>query len=748
MSRCLSDCNSNDNNLLFLHSSLASCSNIASLDISSSSLALNPTLLSKHYAINPFSKFNSLVNIQEIQKAELPESFNFPWKLRDIVIANVGKIHSLIGRMAAVSYVSRQQITEVIHEAFIANDTTLNESSALQWAEGFLFPPHVWSKDNDKLIELENNFPALISFRQAESKYKRLNLSRVHNLQLRESVWKKRLITIADGIPIITAPNFIPSNIPPPLRKKYTLIAPAINKQIYDLYQKSLIVILPTSVAKTIEKVHFSAIHWTAQHDKAQGRTLADPSSGSNPLNTPAAKEIVDEVCGNIEHPTLQMLMDMLIEYGERIGSFDDLLLWKRDLSGAFTLLDILPDHVSLCAYELTDNLTMFYHSGFFGHLELPAMFNIITMVSKLELKNMVSGCLEQYVDDFMAVSLSGQVASDMKIVGDFVDALLGPNSLNTKKDVIGRQIDWIGWGINLDSMRVTVSRKNLMKCVHGFFFIDVEQAIAVKEIEKLASWSSRYSLILQSLKPLSAALHYEHSGLIKRNARKKLSDDAILVVWIWRSFLVLIAIHPELYSRPILSFKIRFTSFLVEFDASLEGLGIVISTVEKSVISPYKAASINTPYLLEGNSGYQNTMEFIAMVFSICYIRSQGFGNVGVDFIGDSSSALSWAMYERFKRGSSVSAALLFMRVASTSFIDVNHITHIAGVNNIVCDKLSRHYSPTSLGFSSNQSIFQEQLTWMDDFFSICNPLRQSLSSHDLFLQLWNQLTLFVEII
>ena len=122
---------------------MASCSNIASLDISSSSLALNPTLLSKHSAITPFSKFNSLVNIQEIQKAELPESFNFPWKLRDIVIANVGKIHSLIGRMAAVSYVSRQQITEVIHEAFIANDTTLNESSALQWAEGFLFPPHV-----------------------------------------------------------------------------------------------------------------------------------------------------------------------------------------------------------------------------------------------------------------------------------------------------------------------------------------------------------------------------------------------------------------------------------------------------------------------------------------------------------------------------------------------------------------------------------------------------------------------------
>ena len=159
-----------------------------------------------------------------------------------------------------------------------------------------------------------------------------------------------------------------------------------------------------------VNGVHFFAVHWTAQHDKEQGRTLADPSSGSNPLNTPAAKEIVDQVCGTIEHPTLQTLMDMLINFGEEVGSFDDMLLWKRDLTGAFSLLDIIPEHVCLCAYELTDNLTMFYHSGFFGHLELPAMFNIINMVTKMELKLQISGCIEQYVDDIMAVSISSNI--------------------------------------------------------------------------------------------------------------------------------------------------------------------------------------------------------------------------------------------------------------------------------------------------------------------------------------------------
>ena len=490
------------------------------------------------------------------------QEISFPLEVRDLVNKNVGQIHGLIGALSASSNVSRQQITRVVEESFMANDAKFNATSALKWANDFSFPWELWSRDNAKLLELNSDFSALVRFRQQERKLNRLNSVRVKNLNLEDSIWKERLLAIADGIPIITAPGFCPTNTPPPLRKKYKDIAPAINKQIYELYQKGLIIILPTDVAKGINGVHFSAVHWTAQHDKEQGRTLADPSSGTNPLNTPAAKEIVDRVFGKIEHPTIQVLMDMLIEYGEEMGSFDDLMLWKRDLAGAFTLVDILPDHVRLCAYELTNNLTMFYHSGFFGHLELPTIFNIINMASKLELKRKVTGRIEQYVDDFMAVSLSANVSSDMRIVGDFVTSLLGPNSINIKKDVISRHIDWIGWGINLDSMKVTVSRKNLLKCIHGLYFLDTEKAVTIKVIEKLASWCSRYSLVLQALKPLAATLHGEHAGWKKRNASKCLSPDAVLVIWIWRAFLTLIAIHPDIYARPILSFKSCF-SFL-----------------------------------------------------------------------------------------------------------------------------------------------------------------------------------------
>ena len=67
------------------------------------------------------------------------------------------------------------------------------------------------------------------------------------------------------------------------------------------------------AATRLVSLIHFSAIHWTLQSDKEQGRTLADLSSGSNPLNTPEAKKLIDRVCGQIVHPTIDDMMNKLI---------------------------------------------------------------------------------------------------------------------------------------------------------------------------------------------------------------------------------------------------------------------------------------------------------------------------------------------------------------------------------------------------------------------------------------------------
>jgi len=73
-------------------------------------------------------------------------------------------------------------------------------------------------------------------------------------------------------------------------------------------------------------------------------------------------------------------------------------------MAGAFTLLNILSEKNRLCAYELTDGLTMFYISGFFRHCSLPSFFNVVTRVAELEIRARIHGAVCMYVDDMCGV--------------------------------------------------------------------------------------------------------------------------------------------------------------------------------------------------------------------------------------------------------------------------------------------------------------------------------------------------------
>ena len=669
---------------------------------------------------------------------------SIPEIMRPRIVEDLVKVKEFLVQMSGGSQPEFSSIVALLEEAFCENDQRFSEDTALRWADDFKFPYEVYTTDLADFIRLDRDLGLLAKLRQEVSQGDRLSLSRVNGLNLADSEWKERLFKMADGIPIITAPGFVPSNVPPKLRQKYLRLAPAINKSIYELYKNNLIVILPTSVAKDVKGVHFSALHWTLQADKEQGRTLADPSSGGNPLNTPAAKELIDIACGQIVHPTIEDMMSMLISFVEKNGSFEGMTLWKRDMAGAFTLLNILPEYVRLCAFELTDNLTMFYIAGFFGHCSLPSFFNIVTKVAESEIQLAIRGSVCMYVDDVCGVSSNHFLEEDIEKSGKVIIALTGSKSLAVHKDRRGRKVDWIGWGVDLDLESVNVSRKKLLKCLHGFFFTDLEDFVSIKVIEKLASWCSRYAIILPALKPLSVTLHGEHAGMRNRKAKKRLSSEAKLVCWIWRVFLILIALKPDVFSRKIMSFHNYASTIRVEYDASLTGLGLVISRKCEVNWINLKAGSLLVPYNLLGNSSFQNTMEFMAVALSVCIIRALGYSNFGLDLVGDNMSSLSWAKYNRFRRGRSLRATLLFMRVTSTFAMQINFAEHLAGESNVICDALSRGTTPLDLGFIHPESVSTFEFTWIDQFFRLCDPTLDLLHSENEFIEFWNGLSEF----
>jgi len=159
---------------------------------------------------------------------------------------------------------------------------------------------------------------------------------------------------------------------------------------------------------------------------------------------------------------------------------------------------------------------------------------------------------------------------------------------------------------------------------------------------------------------------------------------------------------------------------------------------------SHIKVISLTVPYALNGDPGYQNTMEFLAVALSVCVIRAMGYDQLGLDLIGDNTTSLSWAKYNRFKRGRSLRTTLLFMRITSVFGMRINFADHLAGERNTVCDALSRGVTPQELGFIDESITSVEEFTWIGKFLDLCNPTQELLDSEKDFISFWVGLSEF----
>ena len=157
----------------------------------------------------------------------------------------------------------------------------------------------------------------------------------------------QRLLDLVDGIPIAVAPGFEPNGAPPPLRTKYVRLAPVVNRLLHDMYGTGVLTVVSAEAASRVEGVHYSATHWALKRGKPCGRPIGDASSseGGHPLNSQWVKDHCDQRWGSIRHPTAKSLSSMILDYAAQSGSsLEDLVLWKMDLKGAFTLLFVDPD--------------------------------------------------------------------------------------------------------------------------------------------------------------------------------------------------------------------------------------------------------------------------------------------------------------------------------------------------------------------------------------------------------------------
>ena len=113
-----------------------------------------------------------------------------------------------------------------------------------------------------------------------------------------------------DGVPILTASNFIPSSVPGSFASKYRQAPAAVDAHLHKALKDGIAILLPPHTAALIHGRNEMRSSLAPKKGKASGRLTIDPSTNSSLsgtfLNSDEATELCRQTFGDIcDQPTL-----------------------------------------------------------------------------------------------------------------------------------------------------------------------------------------------------------------------------------------------------------------------------------------------------------------------------------------------------------------------------------------------------------------------------------------------------------
>lgn len=645
-------------------------------------------------------------------------------------------------------------ITDIVQEAYRANDTNYNIQDAVKWADGFTIPKDAIANDYGLLRAAGLSFDKMVEIRFRQLLFSRLNRDRIEATISADNPDKARLLDLANGMQVPVPTGFIPNGQSqrPPMRKAYRTAHSAVNKLNHETWKEGLAFYLPLSVAQhLIIGCHLSPAHWTSKKDKVSGRPLIDPTDDSIPnsvLNGPEIRDRATALWAPIEHPTITDIVTMIIEFYERARTsdpsitWDDIVIWKMDLKGAYTLLSFRPDCAKLFGVEITDDessvegmYAMFFLCGVFGWTGTPYAFQVVTRSLVHELHKTTCGDVRMYVDDLIGVCLRRDYDREKEAAYKLCTALLGPTAIAEHKTECGRRLEVIGYTIDLDLRLVTISKKNFLKTLHGYYTVDLSKPVPRRTIEKLASWGSRYAFICRFMKPFNRALYAALPTQRQRSdghnynphASQALPISAQRAIRLWRAMLCALQLDESRFSRSFELFKDAPATMVCEFDSSLTGSGMLFYQCNpdgsETVLG---GAAISLSSLgFEDDSSFQNTSEFIAIVLCLRVLRAVFPEVKTISLRGDSVSALTWASKGQFRGDIITNSSILHTLILIVTGIEIvgDPILHIRGEDNWRCDGLSRGKSMLDIGMNHVKFFDLNSDPLSMELLSLCDP-------------------------
>jgi hypothetical protein len=261
-------------------------------------------------------------------------------------------------------------------------------------------------------------------------------------------------LALAEGMVVLLPTNFTPNGkeTDGAFSSAYASVSCAVDKMLNKVHEAGLGCIFDTQVANRIEMLHKAKESWVTKKKKKQGRPVSDMTyCPGMSLNTDETKQAAKELWGEIVHPTITDIIVMILGYWEKIkisepdAQWEDLVIWKMDLKGAYTLLSFRPENAALFAVDLANDKTSISLCGVFGWAPIPFAFQVVTRAINWELKFVLLGVNCMHVDDIMGCRLRKHLEHDLKAAEEVCTDLLGLNAIAKDKTEWGDTLDFLG---------------------------------------------------------------------------------------------------------------------------------------------------------------------------------------------------------------------------------------------------------------------------------------------------------------
>lgn len=641
--------------------------------------------------------------------------------------------------------VTSQRVISLLESAYQTADQMFGEGEALGWAEGFVIPSEVANSNVEMFDQCNRDLHLFIKEFRLKTADHRISCDSVHSAISRDNPEYSKLMDLIKGMPLFLDEDFVPngpSNIPR-LSSTYSRLAPAVDRMLYeDFVVNGLAFVLPKDVVLAyVPQFHLSRLSWTMKHGKKKGRPILDCSAGDPSVNSDYTKLSCDNKWGVIQHPTISSLVLMILDFWCDMTNshtdivWADLVLWKIDLKGAYTLISFEDAAVPFMAAEMSNDTIVFFTCGVFGWSGTPASFQVVSRALSFQINSSISGRISIYVDDLFGVSIMKLVDNDIKVATSICCELFHSDCVESTKTVRGRVVEVIGYTIDLDLGRVSVSQKNFLRVIYGLSTMPNSGVIPVKVLQKFASWVSRYSSIFNFLKPLSKNIYDSFAGYSNQHVCIHLTDQLVMTLRLFRAIFIMGILRDDLFSRPFRSFRMIQPQIVIEFDASLFGCGVILYAISGTEERFLGSVSVSLSTLKFGHdSSFQNAAEFIAAVVGLVVTMKLCEPGTCVKFRGDSISALTWLQTFKFKSILIHKMATLYTYVCLRHGFHISDSSHICALDNQRADFLSRHVSEAC-----------------GDIVVDVNPLLEvvdpsvPIDTDEQYIQFWNRLPIVV---